>query len=128
VGAAEDLAHARAEVLSYPVAAQRRAGAATEGGSLVGGVRFRADDDDPLRRKGAEGVAAEPGEVCGVEDDEIWLFFADGCGEVGLLRSGAELPAGLVTLEQLDDQLSQPSVGHRDDDRRGSGAHGTTWR
>lgn len=99
MGAAEHATHAGGEVLPDPVAGQPRAGTGPPGGTLVRRVRFRADDDDVLAIKGVERVAAAPGEVSGVKDDEIRLFCGDRRGEVGLLANGAKLPAGLIALQ-----------------------------
>lgn len=104
--ATECSAHTGYEVLPDAVAWQPRPGAGAPGGTLVRRVRFRADDDDVLEIERAECVAAAPGEVSGVNEDKIRPFCEDRRGQIGPVSDGAELPAGLVAFQQLDDQAS----------------------
>ena len=113
--AAEHAAHAGSQILTDPVAGQPRAGTGPPRGPLVGRVGFRADDDDALAIEAAERVPAAPREVSGVNDDNIRLFCGNRHGEIGLVSDGAELPAGLVALQQFDDQAPQRWVGRHHD-------------
>ena len=105
MGATERKAKARGQVLPDSIAAQPSGGTRALRGTLVGLVRLRADNDNPLRVDDFGRIATEPGEVAGVEDDEIRFPICDCRGDTRLVRDGLDLPTGCVLLEQIDDQL-----------------------
>ena len=117
VGAAEDHAKDAAEFLADQVAADPRSGTVVENDLPEGWIRFRANDDNAVKRNARQAPGPAGFEVGGVDDDEV------GIGGIGILKRSCSAdrryrPAAMVACKQVDNAFSHPPVGDCDDNFR----------
>ena len=125
MGAAERPAHFGAQPVSDVVSSYPASGSVAEGGGHVGGIGFRADDDDPVTRIAVGSITAAPRKFRAVDDHEVWREVAHRCREV--LVEEAYVPATVFALEELEDHPLHRMMCDGDQNQRGVVAHRTAF-
>ncbi len=123
--AAERPAHFGAEAVSDVVSSYPASGSVAESGGHVGGIRFRADDDDPVTRIAAGSITAAPRKRGAVDDHEVRREEAHRCREV--LVEEAYVPATVFALEEFEDHPLHRGMCDGNQNQRGVVAHRTAF-